>query len=160
MDSNGILTSTSRIQVSYLEEQVFKEEINTFVKSKEILAENIQKAYSLVLGQCTEIMVNKLKMSLSWEKIKVDQNVIQLLLEIKNIIYKFDDQKYQVLSIHKAKSSFYAFRQGELTNAQYLQKFRNLTDISTSFGGNMHDSELSYLVSKDFLVWIIIWIHL
>ena len=42
---------------------------------------------------------------------------------------------------------FYAFRQFNQSNAKYLQKFRNLVDIATSLGGNLHDEAVSRIVT-------------
>ena len=71
-----------------------------------------------------------------------------LLEEIRGIIFKFEEQRNPIMAIHKAKSMFYCFRQLGLSNADYLQKFRNLADIATSLGGNLHDNAVSRIVTK------------
>ena len=40
---------------------IFKGEIDAYIKRKGILDNNIKKAYSLVLGQCTDLLQSKLK---------------------------------------------------------------------------------------------------
>ena len=92
-------------------------------------------------------MKEKLKASTNWNTIKVSQDVLLLLTEIKAITFKFEDQKYIVLSIHNAKVAFYTFRQNELSNSVYLQRFQNLVDIASSMGGNLHDEVISRIVS-------------
>ena len=75
-------------------------------------------------------------------------NVIDLLHEIKGITFKFEDQKYKVLSIHNAKTAFYCFRQhSNISNSEYLERFGNLADIATSLDGNLHDDAISRIVS-------------
>ena len=49
--------------------------------------------------------------------------------EIKAITYKFEDQRYPVLAIYNAKHQFHTFRQNNLSNADYLEKFLNLVEI-------------------------------
>jgi hypothetical protein len=39
---------------------IFKGEVDAYIKRKGILYENVQKAYSLVLGQCTDLLQSKL----------------------------------------------------------------------------------------------------
>ena len=47
---------TAREKVSYTDSEVFKHEINEYMRRKSILRSNLQKGYSLVLGQGTELM--------------------------------------------------------------------------------------------------------
>ena len=48
-----------------------------------------QEVYSLILGQCTDIMINRLKASSKWQKIISDQDSLDLLEEIRIIIFRF-----------------------------------------------------------------------
>ena len=146
LTSTGKVIKTARQQIPYVEDEIFKQEINNYVRRKNQLSANVQQAYSLVLGQCTEMMKNKLQSSTNWENISRKQDVISLLEEIKAITFCFEHQKYQILSIFNAKSSFYTFRQGSMTNIAYLQSFSNLAEIATSLGGNLHDDAISSIV--------------
>ena len=94
---------------------IFKGELESYVKRKSILQDNLQKAYALVLGQCTELLQSKLKQQGTWQQVNTDQSVLDLLSLIKAITFKFDDQKFLPLALHEAKSSLYHFKQGNLT---------------------------------------------
>ena len=76
----------------------------------------------MVLGQCSDLMVNTLRSKDRWGLINYQQDVIVLLKEIKSITYNFEDQKYLPLSIYNAKSSFYSFRQVKLKKCRILPK--------------------------------------
>ena len=91
-------------------------------------------------------MKEKLKASTNWDGIKSTQDVLLLIGLIKTITFLFDDQKYPILPIHNAKTVFYSFRQQDLTNDLYLQRFQNLSDIATSMGGNLHDDAISKMI--------------
>ena len=41
--------------------------VGIYVQRDDILDENLQKAYSLIHGQCTELLNSKLKTSANWE---------------------------------------------------------------------------------------------
>ena len=142
----GEVTQTAIEQVPYLEKKVYDNEIIAMVKRKNTLKSNIQKVYSLILGQSTELMKDKLKASTKWQDIQSSQNALELLNEIKTITYKFEEQKYLALSIHNAKATFYSFRQGNLSNSDYFLRFKNYTDIATSFDGNLHDEAITRMV--------------
>ena len=81
------------------------------------------------------------------ETIKLDQDVLKLIKEIKSICFKFEDQKYQVLEIHNSKANFYNFRQNDYPNSTYRYKFKNLSEVASSLGGNLYDESI---LSMDF----------
>ena len=77
--------------------------IDINVKRDGILDENLQKAYSLIHGQCTELLKSKLKTSANWETVSSQYDMLGLIETIKTIIYNLEDQKYLPLSLHHAK---------------------------------------------------------
>ena len=84
LDSNtGEDTLTAMEQVPYLERKVYDNEIIAMVKRKNTLKSNIQKVYSLILGQCTELMKDKLKASTKWQDIQFSHNALELLIDLK-----------------------------------------------------------------------------
>ena len=109
---------------------ILNRNIDICVKRDGILDENLQKAYSLIHGQCTELLKSKLKTSTKWETVSSQYDMLGLLEAIKTIIYKFEDQKYLPLTLHHAKMNFYAYRQGDLSNPDYLNRFMNLVDMA------------------------------
>ena len=68
--------------------------------------------------------------------------MLGLLEAIKTIIYKFEDQKYLPLSLHHAKRNFYAFRQGNLHNPDYLDRFMNLVDMAEPYDTKLYDQAM------------------
>ena len=149
VDDDGNIVRTAMEQVAYVDKKVYDSEIIAVVKRRNTLTSNLQKAYSLILGQCTPLMKDKLKASPRWEAIKTAQDALELMAEIKTISFKFEDQKFLPLSIHNAKSTFYSFRQGSLNNSDYFQRFKNYAEIATSFEGNLHDEAISKMVCKE-----------
>ena len=111
---------------------ILNRNIDIYVKRDGVLDENLQKAYSLIHGQCTELLKSKLKKSANRETVSSQYNILGLLESIKTIIFKFKDQKYLPLSMHHAKRNFYAFRQGNLSNPEYLDRYMNLVDMAES----------------------------
>ena len=88
---------------------ILNRKIDIYVKRDGILDENLQKASSLIHGQCTELLKSKLKTSANWETVSSQYDMLGLLDTIKTTIYKFDDQKYLPLSLLPAKRNLYAF---------------------------------------------------
>ena len=78
----------------HLANMIFKGEIDQYIKRKAILIDNVQKAYILVIGQYTDLLQSKMKQQANWVQTSTDQDVIALLVIIKAITYKFEDQKF------------------------------------------------------------------
>jgi hypothetical protein len=116
---------------------IFKGQINEYIRREAILQENMQKAYSLILGQCTELLRAKLKQSADWTQVSSTFDVLELTRLIKSIVFKFDGQKFLPVSLHQAKQNFYSLCQGTMTKAEYLEKVTNLVDITSSYDGEI-----------------------
>ena len=71
---------------------ILNRKIDIYVKRDGIFDENLQKAYSLIHGQCTKLLKSKLKTSANWETVSSQYDMLGLLEAIKTIIYKFEDQ--------------------------------------------------------------------
>ena len=110
-DANGVVTTNARAQVTYVENKMFELALGAHMKRTTMLEANIQKAYSLVLGQCTDLITTKIESSSRWDNIRSTQDVLLLLQEIKTICFKFEDHKYKPLALHMENVNFYNFRQ-------------------------------------------------
>ena len=113
------------------------------MKRRSTLDANVQKSYSLVLGQCTYLLKSKLNHSNKWNADSTTYDVLILIRIIRRITFKFDEQKYLPLVLHQAKANFYNIRQGSLSNAEYLEKFNNVADIMTSYNGQLHNQAIT-----------------
>jgi hypothetical protein len=52
-----------------VERMIFKGKLDAYVKLGSILEHNVQKAYSLILGQSTDLLQSKLKQQSQWATI-------------------------------------------------------------------------------------------
>ena len=115
-------TATEKVQLL-----IFQGKISAYIKRDELLEDNIQKAYSLILGQCTDLLQSKMKQQTSWAVISAAQDAIELIKLIKSITFKFEDQKFLPLALYQAKANLYNLRQGTMSNHDYLQRFNKFS---------------------------------
>ena len=94
-----------------LESRLFYKEIDIYMKRRSTLDENVQKSYSLVLRQCTDLLRSNLKQSNKWNVASTTYDVLILISIVGTITFKFDEQKYLLLALHQAKANFYNIRQ-------------------------------------------------
>ena len=78
--------------------------------------------------------------------------MLGLLDAIKTIIHKLEDQKYLPLSLHHAKKNFYAFRQGNLPNPDYVNRFINLVNMEESYDAKLYDQAM-FKIAQDSTVY-------
>jgi hypothetical protein len=57
---------------------IFKGKLEAYIKRKKarMLDDNIQKTYSLVIGQCTDLLQSKLKQQAQWTTISQEQKLL------------------------------------------------------------------------------------
>jgi hypothetical protein len=132
-------------------EMIFKGEIDSYIKRKSLLDDNIQKTFSSVFGQCTDLIQSKLNQQAAWATISSDQDVIALIGLIKTITFRFEDQKFLPLALYLSKASIYNLRQGNMANHDYLQRYQNLVDVATSYNGQLQDQAIIDIVTE--------WLH-
>jgi hypothetical protein len=69
----------------------------------------MQKTYSLVLGQSTDLLLSKFQQQAQWAAILLAQDAIALIALMKTITFCFEDQKFLPLALYQAKSNIYSF---------------------------------------------------
>lgn len=70
---------------------IFQGKLLAYIKREDLLLDNIQKAYSLVLEQCTDLLQSKMKQQTTWAAISSAQDTIELIKLIKSITFKIED---------------------------------------------------------------------
>ena len=65
---------------------ILNRNIDIYVKRDGVIDANLQKAYSLIHGQCTELLKRMLKTSANWETVSSQYDILGMLEAIKTII--------------------------------------------------------------------------
>ena len=126
---------------------IYRGKITTYLKRDANLDDNIQKAYSLILGQCSDLLQAKLKQQQDWATINDSQDSIRLLNLIRLITFRFEDQKFLPHALYQAKAALYAFRQRDQRNEEYYERFQNLVDVATAYAGQLYDHTIVLICS-------------
>jgi hypothetical protein len=94
----------------HTERLIFQGLIDSYIKRVSTLDGSIQKAYHLIIGQCTDLLQSKLKQQAQWSDISQNQDGTALITHIKTITFKFEDQKFLPLALYQSKANLYALR--------------------------------------------------
>ena len=92
---------TSRLKVA-----IFEKKVAAYVTRCDILESNLQAAYAVIWGQCSEAMKAKLQ---GLEKYNTTRDACDcgwLLTQIKAIRHKFEEKRYGYSSLNDAYTNF------------------------------------------------------
>jgi hypothetical protein len=116
--------------------RVWEKRVDAFIKREDYLAQNIKTLYSLVWGQCSDTLRQKLEAHDDYDNTRRNFDGVGLLRIIKDVTYHFQSQKALGQSLHEAERRFYIFSQGRHVTCQtYFEQFQNLVDVITHCGG-------------------------
>ena len=131
---------------------VWQKNIDNFVDCQDQLQQNIGSLYSLLQGQCIDIMKQRLESLPIYAKLNEDHDGLGLLIEIKNIAFSFQSQNYLAHLLHNSKRCFYMFQQDKnMTTEAYLKAFTNNVEVIEHSGGTIagHDPGLESMVAAE-----------
>jgi hypothetical protein len=116
--------------------EIFKQEVAGFVKKRDILRNSMQKAFSLIYGQCSPGIRAKIESMPNHAQITIDGDPIELLKNLKSVMYNFQSTKYTAQAIYEAKRRFYMHRQADAEVPDYYKTFRNNLEVIEHNGGS------------------------
>lgn len=131
---------------------LFEKKLQRHILREEALNDNLSKAFSLVIGQCTENLKAKLESLTVWPSLKVNKNAIALLEVMKNIVFRFEEQRYAMHSLFKANEAVYVIKQKEdETNNAYYERFCNTVETAEGFGACFGIDEVSISMDPTYM---------
>ncbi len=123
---------------SQTEERIWEKNVDEFVRQGNYLSENVKTLYSLIWGQCTDIMRQKLEALEDFDRMLAEGDGLAILLAIRDMLSNFQSQKYVPHLLHESKRRFYMCSQGRHTTTQaYLEQFKNMVDVIENSGGSL-----------------------
>jgi hypothetical protein len=99
-------------------ELIWKKKIDEFVKRELTLEENLRTLYTLVWGQCTEVVRVRLEALDSYAAMSEEFDSLVLLKAIKAVAYNFQSQKYKPNALNESKRRLYLLIQDKFTTCQ------------------------------------------
>ena len=129
--------------------QIWVEQVKEHVKRVNTLEENLRTVYSLIYGQCTEGLRERIRAHNDFVTADTEQDALTLLRIIRSAMFHTQTQRNRQHAIHEAKRRFYLFSQDRNMSCQaYLEKFRNLIEVAEHAGATMGIDEA---VARDIL---------
>ena len=119
-----------------VERMMLQEECKRVIARRNILKENLHKLWSVIWGQCSQSMQERLVGTPGYAEAKESDNAPTLLQYIKGVAFDFESQQHPVDAIDTAIVKFFSAQQGTTESlSMFHQRFRTLANIVTQHAG-------------------------
>jgi hypothetical protein len=92
------------------------------------------QVYSLILGQCTQLLQDKMKRNASWTTVSMSYDPLELYKVIERVVLKQTEDQYPFAAVHEQNLAVLNTKQGGLTNTQWYERFNMQYDVAHSVG--------------------------
>jgi hypothetical protein len=118
--------------------KIWDKEVDEYMKLRTALRENVKTLYSLVWGQCSDNMRQRVEASPNFATMSSTLNGLTLLISIKSVAFQFQSQNYPEEALHEAKRRFFYCRQKPgVTVTTYLELFQSIVDVIDHVEGDI-----------------------
>jgi hypothetical protein len=94
-----------------------------------------QKAFAVIIGQCIQLLQDKMHDDPLWETVNTDQKPLDLYALIKRVVMKQSGDKYQATNIIDNLLAVLTMKQqNNMSNLQWYEKLNTRVDVAESVG--------------------------
>ena len=118
------------IDLTNSEKTQWSNDWRTYHERNSQLVRNRGQAFSLIMGQCTQLLQDKMKQDADWEAISTSYNPLLLYHLIEKMVLAQMEDQYPFVTIYEQEMALYSFRQETLLNPQYYEHFNTKVDVA------------------------------
>jgi len=113
----------------------YKVQVEGIAKHENTFEENMDKLFSVILGQCTELMKERIRNTIGYMVVSKNQDGLAILKMIQKICLNFEDGKYLPLAMIQVKKQYFAFwQEPRMTILKYHTSFLNMQNALINCG--------------------------
>jgi hypothetical protein len=90
------------------------------------------QAYSLILGQCPQLLQDKMKQDASWTTVSMSYDPLALYRLIKWVVLKQTEDQYPFAAVRKQSLALLNTKQSGLSNTQWYERFNLRHNVARS----------------------------
>ncbi len=109
------------------------------------------KVYLLILGQCTQLLQDKMKQEKAWAQVSVSYKPLDLYKLIESAVFKQTEDQYPVAALWEQYGAVYNAKQGNLTSTEWYERFNTKVEVAESVGCVFaNDKTLTYCLELEY----------
>jgi hypothetical protein len=111
-------------QLADSEKTQFSNDWRTYQERDASLAKHQGQTCSLILGQCSQLLKDKMKQDVDWSLVSVSCDPLRLCRLIESTVLAQTEDQCPFATVHDQELSFHSFCQGEgMSNPQWCERF-------------------------------------
>jgi hypothetical protein len=122
------------IKLDELEKTHHENEWRTFRERTSRLEKQRGQAFSMIRGQCMQVLLDKMKHDPDWATASESYDPLTLLRLIEKTILAQTEDQYPFATVYEQESALYSFTQNNLTNEQWYERFNTKIDVGVAIG--------------------------
>jgi hypothetical protein len=133
------------------EKTQFSNDWRTFREGNSNLIKYRGQAFYLIQGQCTYLLQDKIKQDTDWNTVSISYDPLTLYRLIERTVLKKTEDQYPFVTVYDQELSFYSFKQDNLSNSQWYERFNTKVDVSGAIGVTLkHKVLLEYVAEESY----------
>jgi hypothetical protein len=112
------------------EKTQYSNDWRTYQERNSLLTKHRGQAFSLILGQCTQLLQDRMKQDTNWNMASTSYNPLELYWLIKKITLAQTEDQYLFTTVYDQELNFYSFWQETMSNPQWYKKFNTNVDVA------------------------------
>jgi hypothetical protein len=129
----------------------FSNEWRTYRERNANLIKHRGHAFSLIQGQCTQLLQYRMKQYMDWAVVSTSYEPLTLYHLIERTILAQTEDQYPFATMYDQELSFYSFKQEILSNPQWYERFNTKVDVSEAIGlTRQHKVILNYVAQASY----------
>jgi hypothetical protein len=141
------------IQLTDSEKTQNSNDWRTYQERNASLAKHRGQTYSLILGQCcSQLLKDRMKQDTDWTMVPVSYDPLTLYRLIEKTVLAQTEDQYPFATVYGQELSFYSFRQEQMSNPQWYERFNTKVDVGDAIGvTHQHRSLLEHAAQEQSL---------
>jgi hypothetical protein len=138
------------IEMSDSEKTQYSNDWRTYRERNALLTKHRGQAFSLILGQCTQLLQDRMKQGTDWNRASMSYNTLELYRLIKKMTLAQTEDQYPFATVYVQELNFYSFWQETMSNPQWYEKFNTKVDVGSAIGvTRQHKVLLEYVAQEN-----------
>jgi hypothetical protein len=122
------------IKLDELEKTHHENEWRTFRERNSRLEKQRGQAFSMIRGQCMQVLLDKMKHDPDWTTTSESYDPLTLLKLIEKTVLAQTEDQYPFATVYEQECALYSFSQQNLTNEQWYERFNTKIDVGSAIG--------------------------
>jgi hypothetical protein len=108
------------------------------------------QAFSMIRGQCMQVLLDKMKHDTDWTIASVSYDPLTLFKLIEKTVLAQTEDQYPYATVYEQECTLYSFNQNALTNEQWYERFNTRIDVGSAIGvTRQHQVLLEHVASEE-----------